>query len=305
MRVLLFALVWLAAPALAQSEATYSVTFESTWSADTHPDGFPGNPHFSGLVGATHASGIKLWEPGGKASPGIESMAETGAKSTLIAESDALIGSGVEATLSGGGLGTSPGSVSMTFTASESHAYVSLVSMLAPSPDWFVGVNGLALRDGAGWIQEIIVPLDVYDAGTDSGPTYTSANDDTDPAEDIVKIEESPFKVGDSLVQVGTFTFTLQSVSSNSDTPTRLELSSPSPNPAISFTTLLLTRPDASPLTVEVFDALGRLMSAPEAPLGAGRQRVRINTEGWAPGVYHARVTTPNEVATRRFVVQR
>ncbi|MEO0558795.1 MAG: spondin domain-containing protein [Bacteroidota bacterium] len=305
MRIAALLLALVALPAWAQSEASYSVTFASTWSAATHPDGFPGNPHFSGLVGATHNSGTTLWEVGGKATAGIESMAETGSKSALLTEVNALVGSGAGAALSGGGIGLSPGNVALTFSATESHAYVSLVSMLAPSPDWFVGVNGLALRDANGWIAEITVPLFVYDSGTDSGPAYTSANQDTDPAEDIFRIEDAPFKVGDAVVPVGTFTFTLQNVTANEEAPSQLELSNPTPNPASSFTTLTLTRPDAAPMTVEVFDAMGRRVSMPDAAGEPGRQLVQIDTSTWAPGVYHVRVTTPTEVSTRRFVVQR
>ncbi|GAB5535361.1 MAG: hypothetical protein Rubg2KO_16100 [Rubricoccaceae bacterium] len=305
MRALFLAACLMAPTAVAQSEATYSVTFTSSWSATTHPDGFPGNPHFSGLVGATHDANTTLWEVGGKASPGIELMAETGSKSTLMAETDALVDAGVETTLSGGGIGTSPGTVALTFSATESHAYVSLVSMLAPSPDWFVGVNGLALRDGDGWMQETTVPLFVYDSGTDSGPNYTSANDDTDPAEDIFRIEESPFMVNNALVQVGTFTFALQSVTANESSPGVLELTTPAPNPASSYTSLTVSRPDASPMTVEVFDALGRLVGAPAVPESAGQHDIRIATARYAPGMYHVRVTTASETATRRFVVQR
>lgn len=304
MRMFLLALSLLATPVFAQSEATYSVTFESTWTSSSHPDGFPPGPHFSGLVGATHRPSVVLWEPGAKASQGIEVMAETGAKSILLAEAEALQGSGsVESTLSGSGI-PSPGSTSLTFTVSESHAFVSLVAMLAPSPDWFVGVSGLALRDGDGWISEIVVPLDVYDAGTDSGSTYTADDDDTAPADDIARIEESPFKVGDALVPVGTYTFALQRVTDAEVGPQALELAEIAPNPVRSAATLAITRSAASPITVEVFDALGRLVSTPVAPQGAGRQIVRIETIGWAPGVYHARVTARSQSATRRFVVQ-
>lgn len=305
MRASLLCLLLVSSSAFAQSEATYTVTFTSTWSEATHPDGFPGNPHFSGLVGATHTSGTRLWEVGGKATPGIEQMAETGGKSLLMAETDALLGTSVETTLSGGSIGTSPGSVSMTFTVTEPYAFVSLVSMLAPSPDWFVGVNGLALREGDTWHSEIVVPLNVYDSGTDSGPTYTSANDDTDPADDIVRIEESPFEVGDALVPVGTFTFALQSVTASESAPRVLELTTPVPNPASSFTTLTVNRPDASPMAVEILDGLGRVVATPIIPARAGQHALRINTEGYAPGVYHARVTTTGGTATRRFVIQR
>ena len=42
--------------ALPQGEALYAVSFNATWSATTHPDGFPPNPHFSSLAGATHSA---------------------------------------------------------------------------------------------------------------------------------------------------------------------------------------------------------------------------------------------------------
>ena len=58
--------------------ATYQVTFDAAWSQQNHPADFPGNPHFSGLIGGTHQGSHSFWEVGSLASPGIESMAETG-----------------------------------------------------------------------------------------------------------------------------------------------------------------------------------------------------------------------------------
>ena len=50
--------------------------------------------------------------------------------------------------------------------------------------------------------------LYAYDSGTDSGTTYTSPNDPTDPPVPIFKIEGYPFFYEDELVPLGTFTFT-------------------------------------------------------------------------------------------------
>lgn len=51
---------------------------------------------------------------------------------------------------------------------------VSFVSMIDPSPDWFLGVSGLDLcLRNCTWAESKIVDLYPYDAGTDSGPTYT------------------------------------------------------------------------------------------------------------------------------------
>ena len=34
--------------------ARYNLTFNATWSAQTHPTEFPASAHFSGLIGMTH-----------------------------------------------------------------------------------------------------------------------------------------------------------------------------------------------------------------------------------------------------------
>ena len=178
---------------MAPAGVRYRVTFTATWSAETHPRNFPGNPHFSGLVGATHARDIRIWQSGQAASDGMELMAETGGKGRLLSEIDRLIADGsAHSRLSGGGLSTSPAAVSLTFTAVASHPFVTLVSMLAPSPDWFVGVSALPLMEDGTWKARVTVPLTVYDAGTDDGAVFTAADADSDPAEPITALTSDP-----------------------------------------------------------------------------------------------------------------
>ncbi len=184
------------------------MSFDATWSAATHPNMAPGNPHFSGLVGATHRAGYRLWEMAGTASNGIEAMAERGAKSPLDAEIAGAMALGrVERFLSGGGIALSPGSVSLEFDIGIEHAFVTLVSMLAPSPDWFVGVSALSLMDNGDWVDEIVVELSVYDAGTDSGTTFNAADKDTIPREPIALVTTPPLATGGSAPPIGSFTF--------------------------------------------------------------------------------------------------
>ncbi len=189
--------------------AEYEVTFEATWSSETHPEDFPPNPHFSGLIGATHNSKVTFWEEGQLASPGIKNMAEKGSKNPLNSEIDAAIQNGYAFTkLSGGGIARSPGSVSLSFNISKDFPFVTLVSMVAPSPDWFVGVSSLSLLENNRWVTNKVVILYAYDAGTDSGTTYTSPDLPTNPPEPINRIETSPFLVDGTVTPVGTFTFT-------------------------------------------------------------------------------------------------
>ena len=85
--------------------------------------------------------------------------------------------------LSGDGIPRSPSSVSLDFAIRRDYTLVTLVSMVAPSPDWFTGVSALSLLEGGQWVEELTVELFAYDAGTDSGTTYNSANDPTSPRE--------------------------------------------------------------------------------------------------------------------------
>lgn len=192
-----------------EESVQYLLTFESTWSSDTHPTDFPANPHFSGLIGAAHSTDIQLWEVGQKATPGIKNMAETGGKSPLDDEINSLISAGSACFLiSGGGISSSPGSVTVTVTASVDCSAVSAVSMIAPSPDWFVGVSAVNLYDNGDWVDQKVIELFPYDAGTDSGSTYTSADEPTTQPEDIYRIEAEPFLVAGTVPSLGTFTFT-------------------------------------------------------------------------------------------------
>jgi hypothetical protein len=197
-----------AAPAAAQcGDATYEAVFVAEWSQATHPVMFPPNPHFSPLVGGTHAGSVSFWAPGGLASPGIESMAETGATTLLRAEvQDAIDDATAGSVLLGGSIAVSPGQRSMVFDIGPDHPLVTLVTMIAPSPDWFVGVHGLSLRDGGRWVGSLSVDLWAYDAGTDSGLTYTASNSDTNPQEPIRNLSgEAPFA---GAGRIGTLTFT-------------------------------------------------------------------------------------------------
>lgn len=171
--------------------ATYSVTFEATWSQDTHPHAnFPGSAHFSPLIGATHNADTTFWQVGALASEGIEQMAETGGTDILRGEVEAQIANNNALALLSGGSASSPGSAApYTFEINQTFPLVTLVSMIAPSPDWFVGVSNLSLLDEEGqWVASQVVTLYPYDSGTDSGPDYTSPNNDTQPAEAIARI---------------------------------------------------------------------------------------------------------------------
>lgn len=190
-----------------ENSIRYKVTFTSTWNAETHPyDTFPANAHWSRLVGATHNSEINLWQEGELASTGIKTMAETGGVAPLIDEVKNLISTNkaCSALLAEKGIATASGSISLVFSVNEDFPLVSLTTMIAPSPDWFIGVDSVDLLDNGQWIEEKSIDVFPIDAGTDSGTTYVSANEPTTPREPISQIETSPFQEG---VKLGTILF--------------------------------------------------------------------------------------------------
>jgi len=198
-------------PSLPQAALTarYRVVFDSTWSASTHPTDFPDTAHYSGLIGGTHSSAISFWQEGSVASEGIRQMSERGRKSPLDTEVQHGIATGLaQYLLSGPELAATPGSASMEFDVSQTHPLVTLVTMVAPSPDWFVGVSGLALFQNGQWRDEVRVELAGFDAGTDSGATYRSADRETIPRAVISRLAGYPVELAGVVRPVGTFTFT-------------------------------------------------------------------------------------------------
>lgn len=187
------------------SLATYTATWDLTWSAATHPGNFPGGAHMSPPIGATHAEGFHFWQPGGIATNGIESMAETGSTSALTNEINAAIGAGdARERLRIGGFDV-PAVRTMTFDVTKEHSAVTLVTMVAPSPDWFVGCDAVPLLQNGVWVDSVTIPLVIWDSGTDSGTNFTSGNQNTNP-QDPIALETNQFANGGPAL--GTLTFT-------------------------------------------------------------------------------------------------
>ena len=76
------------------------------------------------------------------------------------------------------------------------------------------------------------------------------------------------------------------------------------PNPTLAGTTLQLSVPGASVVTVAVFDIRGRLQKQVySGSLPPGRHAFAWSPEGAGSGVYVCRVTCSNEVASKKLVV--
>lgn len=74
--------------------------------------------------------------------------------------------------------------------------------MLAPSPDWYVAVVNQNLLENGEFVDEKTVDALTYDAGTDSGLTYTSSNEPTNPKVPIFVINTPPIGNGKTIATV-------------------------------------------------------------------------------------------------------
>ena len=195
-------LVHLTSPLVSQGYgARYLMDIRTTW-CQTTPPGCPfGSQHFSPPIGATHLDGEAFWASGSRASEGVRSMAEVGQTAPLAQELNVQLAEGKAGTvfIAQTGQGNSPGRKALEFTVHHSHPFFSFTTMIAPSPDWFIGTREQNLLDGNGKFKESLkVKLFAYDAGTDSADSFMHTNTPTNPRENITRMDmlsdSNPFR---------------------------------------------------------------------------------------------------------------
>lgn|GEM_PF-4810736 len=186
--------------------AQYKLTFFAEWSAISHPTDYPNSAHFSPLIGNTHNVDGFIWGAGGIATDGIRQMAQSGATSILSSEIMDLIDNSSSESLVLGTDADGVDAIELFFDISDSHPLFSMTTMIAPSPDWFIGVHDLDLKPAGMWLDELEVDLLPYDAGTRFGDSFTQIGGTTSPREPIARITTAPLQNG---VPLGRFVFEL------------------------------------------------------------------------------------------------
>ena len=196
----------------AQSTARYTVSFTSVWNSTDHGT-LPGNAHWSDLVGMTHNSNVKLWELGELASVGIENVAENGVNTNLNMEVNmAIANNNADQWLQEGfsPFAAISSATIMDILVSEDFPLLSVVSMVAPSPDWFIGIDSFSFLDGSNnWKDSVTIDMFVYDAGTEEGSGYSTSNAASSPHVPIFsRTNITPF----NSEKIGTLSITLEEV---------------------------------------------------------------------------------------------
>lgn len=122
----------------------------------------------------------------------MQDVAETGNNTILLSELNHPLVSDIATT-------STPASTTDKFTVSVTvdcdHPFLSAISMVAPSPDWFVAIPNLDLRGPDGeFVRQADGMLHVYDGGTDAGTTLTAEDKVSDPVQNIAPLQGAPFE---------------------------------------------------------------------------------------------------------------
>jgi hypothetical protein len=280
-------------------DAVYKIEFISNWSSTTHPTDYPtGSAHWSPLIGTTHINAAAFLQLGLLASDGVEQVAETGGTTIITQEINLLIAAGLAfEVINGSGLSTGLGIITVNDVGVDADfPHITLITMIAPSPDWVAQINNLKLTDtDNNWIPSISMDVYATDAGTDSGVTYTSPNADTNPAENISSLQNTlPFS--DQIV--GTFVFTLQEVLSIEDNLFQNSISI-YPNPT-SGKVYLNTNGAFDISKVEIFDLNGRNLKSYQELSG----RDFLVLQDIESGVYLLRMHFDHDILTKKIIIK-
>ena len=185
----------------ATDEIEYKITVTGLWDASSHPDGptsFPGSNHFTSFATIIHNSSVSFWSAGTKASSGIENVAELGVTSQLRSEANPSAAN-VFAFHTPSGISPAKGTKAYNIKAKDTHSLITMISMIAPSPDWFIGIHDLDLQDSQDrWHSCLEQDLIGYDAGTESLNIFSLGGTTSNPIENIHALEDD-----DDLIAAG------------------------------------------------------------------------------------------------------
>ncbi len=273
---------------IAQSTAIYDVVFKSVWeSVENNPEegisiiDLPGNAHWSPLVLVTHKTVNSFWMLGAQASAGMESIAETG--NTSIFENEVNGNTDANQIIVGSGLNSGKGTIAINnVQVSEDFPLITLASMIAPTPDWFIGVNGENLRSDKpdvnnGWKGTYSLDLYPYDAGTEDGDMYSVSNPETNPIGVISSLSNvSPFN--DKKIGTVTFIYHSSTLSNYAESPSKKLKIYPNPSPGhINISNVKLS-------AVEVYSVIGKLID--NFKINQNNETTNLNLSHLKKGVY-------------------
>ena len=204
-----------AATAMAQAgPATYRVVFTPLWTKTSFPFEYPDTslihkPHFSGLIGTAHGANYHIFAEGRMPTPGLERLSEMGKHDPLDAEINAAVAAGDALALAESEpLKDFSQTATTEVKVDDAHPMVSMVAMIAPSPDWFAGVSDVNLMENGAWAATRTVEVNAWDSGGDDGATYLADDVDSHPKKPTSLNKGPHFMKDGRMMPVARITFT-------------------------------------------------------------------------------------------------
>jgi len=207
-------------------DVQYDCIFRNQWSRNRHPHQFPEDAlaaHWTKQILASHDVTYSMWMEGSVASKGVETLAEAGGIADILKDLQEHGDSydiGYDKYLYAKDPTVSFEPLEMT----SNKRYLSAISKLAPSPDWFSGFHDFSAVDENRntWYEKFIIPVYPYDAGTEDGDTYNTFNLPSKPLRPVSQftVDNVPDngiflnQEKNEILPVGTYTCTLPASSS-------------------------------------------------------------------------------------------
>ena len=284
----------------AQSTADYDISLTTIWTTAQHSS-VPGNAHWSDLIGATHNTEDEFLSIGANATLGIKNVAEFGSNSAFTNEINAAISGGQadKKLQQGFPFAAQVTAAFSSVMVSEDFPYVTLVSMVAPSPDWFIAVNSENLRSGNpsinnGWKETYTIDVFAYDAGTDNGTNYGSSNSPNSPV-GISMVNGFPINGN----KMGTITFTYKSSTLSIEDQNTLETVKIFPNPSQGNITI---NNAISIETIEIYNILGNLVKSVNTE---NTQKIELDLNELSQGMYLVRLKdVSGKTKTQKLILE-
>lgn len=155
------------------SMAKYRVTFISYWGNNKSQINSPKNPHTGNMFLTLSNDNFKLFEINKLATKAISNTSIYGEISDLMDQTYNNFNVGKVYTAS---VLSTPNEYSFIIEADSYNRHLSFITKIAPSPDWFAGVSNTNLIRAGNWVDNLVVPLFVYDAGTICGNGFNDKN---------------------------------------------------------------------------------------------------------------------------------
>lgn len=188
----------------------YEVEFIPTWSETTHPGAYPTGAGFSEFVAMAHLFDVEVFTIGLPASNALIELATEGATNVFESDFRFLINTSRALDFVVGSATSTPNSKTLQLGTARGYHYVTLLTKISPSPDWFLAAKTSLIDPVDGeWYNKITIEAIALDAGVDTAQTFLPPYSPLDTLQDISFLNHGPLALGtDTVFGLGKFILT-------------------------------------------------------------------------------------------------